>query len=154
MFVREKFAWTIEQFNTYDSTAIVTQVFGNVFGLYVLVRCCGVNDTSMAIVAFASFAADYAIKAIASEPWHLYAGLSVAFMKFVGSPMCRAILANTVPPNEIGKIYSMTTALEAMSSLVAAPLYSYVYASTLAFYPGAFNMISAAMYVFCVFVMM
>lgn len=154
MFVREKFNWTIQQFNTYDSTAIPTQVAGNVFGLYVLVRFFGVSDTSMAIVAFLSFAADYGIKATATEPWHLYAGLSVAFLKYIGSPMCRAIVANSVPSNEIGKIFALTTAMESMSSLVATPLYSYVYERTLAFYPGAFNMISAAMYVFCVFVMM
>lgn len=38
MFVREKFEWTILQYNAYSSTAILTQVVGNLFGVYVLVK--------------------------------------------------------------------------------------------------------------------
>lgn len=108
----------------------------------------------MAILAYLSFAADYAIKAMASEPWHLYAAIGVAFMRFVSSPMCRTILADSVPANEIGKIYALTTCIEWMSALVAAPLYTYVYDTTLSFYPGAFNLISAAVCLFCVFLLM
>lgn len=123
--------------------------------MFPLAQYLGIGECNMAIVAFASFAGDYAIQAIASQPWHLYAGISVGFVKFVGLPICRAILANNVPADEIGKIFALTTSFETIvSSLAAAPLYSYVYASTLAFYPGAFNMISAAMCSFCLCLMM
>lgn len=80
----------------------------------------------------------------------LVTGLGVAFLKFIASPMCRSILAANVAPNEIGKIYALTSAIESMSALVASPLYSFVYQSTLSFYPGAFNMISAGVYGACI----
>lgn len=44
MFVRAKFSWTIQQYNVYDSTSIVTQVFGNVFGIYVLIKVSEANE--------------------------------------------------------------------------------------------------------------
>lgn len=154
LFVREHFEWTIKQASFYDSTGIVLLICGSIFGMYVLNRWCGMSESMLAIVAAASSIVDYGIKAIATEPWHLYAASAITLLKAIASPMCRAILANTVPPKEVGKLYALTTSLESLSPLGSAPLYSLVYSSTIAFYPGAFNLISAAVYFLVVFLLM
>lgn len=122
--------------------------------MYVLNRLCGISESMLAIVAAASSIIDYGIKALATQPWQLYAGSVIALLKAIASPMCRTILSNTVPAKEVGKLYALTTALESLSPLGSAPLYSLVYSSTLAFYPGAFNLISAAVYFLIVILLM
>lgn len=112
------------------------------------------SESLLAIVASANSIVDYGIKAIATQPWHLYAGSVIALLKAIASPMCRSILANTVPAKEVGKLYALTTALESLTPLGSAPLYSLVYSSTIAFYPGAFNLISAAVYFLVVVLLM
>lgn len=80
----------------------------------------------MAIVAYLSGVFDFTIRAFASAPWHLYLGIyihlsqediivfycfkytcnigsSISFLKSVSSPMCRSILAQIVPSEDIGK---------------------------------------------------
>lgn len=63
--------------------------------------------------------------------------------------MCRVILANTVPNNEIGAIYSLTASIENLTPLGSAPLYTFVYAATIDSYPGAFNLVTAGIFGFC-----
>lgn len=70
--------------------------------------------------------------------------------KGVAIPMCRAYLSSLVPSCEIGKIYSMTTSMEALAPIGAAPIYTFIYNYTIDTYPGAFNFISAAVYVYCI----
>lgn len=154
LFVREHFEWTIKQASFYDSTGIVLQTCGSIFGMYVLNRWCGMSESMLAILASTSYIVDYGIKAIATQPWQLYAGSVITLLKAIASPMCRTILANTVPASEVGKLYALTTALECLSPLGSAPLYSLVYSSTIAFYPGAFNLISSAVYFLVVVLLM
>lgn len=49
----------------------------------------------------------------------------------------------------VGKIFALTTSLESLSPLIAAPLYTTVYNATLDYYPGIFNFISAGLYLLC-----
>lgn len=63
--------------------------------------------------------------------------------------MCRSLIANIVPANEIGKIYSMTTSIESLAPIGAAPLYVWIFTQTISDYPGAYNFLSAAIYLVC-----
>lgn len=149
LFLREKFNWSIQQATFFDAANILLMIIGNVVGMYVLNKLLRVSETNLAIVSYLSCFADYAIKAFASQPWHLYLATAIALFRGMSGPMCRAILSNTVPVNEIGKIYSLTTSMESISPLGSATLYSFVYSHTLNTFPGAFNLISSGVYMIC-----
>lgn len=74
----------------------------------------------------------------------------VVMLKGIAVPMCRAYLACLVPSCEIGKIYSMTTSMESLAPIGAAPMYTLIYNYTLDKYPGAFNFFSAIIYLYCI----
>lgn len=60
--------------------------------------------------------------------------------------MCRSMMSTVVAKNEIGKVYSFASSFEAVSGLVAQPLYTYIYSETFTFFAGSFFLITATVY--------
>ncbi|XP_053677068.1 proton-coupled folate transporter-like [Anopheles nili] len=149
LFLRERFEWTVKDYSFYDATTIILMIFGNTIGLYAIKKVFNPSVTMLAALGFSFYAINSTIQGMASEPWHLYMGASICFMKGIAGPMSRAVISNTAPATDIGKIFSLTTSIESITPLLSAPLYTYVYKSTLAWYPGAFNLITAMLYFIC-----
>lgn len=124
----------------------------------------------MNMIALASCVLESTVRATAIYWWELYAGLTLGLMRGIMGPMSRAILSHVAPATEVGmlnisyasfkkkiphvsiivgKIFALTTSLESLSPLIAAPLYTTVYNATLDYYPGIFNFISAGLYLLC-----
>lgn len=153
LFLRERFGWTVKDYSYYDATSIIFMIFGNTLGLYTIRKVFKPSDTMLAALGFFFYAVSSAIHSIASEPWHLYLAVCICFMKGISGPMSRAVISNTAPAGDIGKIFSLTTSIESITPLVSAPLYTVVYKQTLAWYPGAFNLITATVYFTCMCLM-
>uniref|UniRef100_A0A182TA87 Major facilitator superfamily (MFS) profile domain-containing protein n=1 Tax=Anopheles maculatus TaxID=74869 RepID=A0A182TA87_9DIPT len=149
LFLRERFEWTVKDYSYYDAASIVFMIFGNTIGLYIIRKLFDPSVTMLAALGFCCYAINSTIHGLASEPWHLYVGVAICFMKGIAGPMSRAVISNTAPPSDIGKIFSLTTSIESITPLVSAPLYTFVYKSTLSWYPGAFNLITATVYFTC-----
>lgn len=73
----------------------------------------------------------------------------LGLLKGLAEPTCRALISNIAPGSDIGKLFSLTTAIESLAPVAAAPLYAYVYSTTLKTYIGAFNFISTWIYFMC-----
>ena len=58
----------------------------------------------------------------------------------------RSALSKVTPADELGCIFSMLGALEAFLPLIASPLMTKVYNSTLDIFPGTFLLVSALFY--------
>uniref|UniRef100_A0A182N879 Major facilitator superfamily (MFS) profile domain-containing protein n=1 Tax=Anopheles dirus TaxID=7168 RepID=A0A182N879_9DIPT len=149
LFLRERFGWSVKDYSYYDATAIIFMIFGNTAGLYAIRKLFNLSVTILAALGFCFYAISSTFHGLASEPWHLYVGVAVCFMKGIAGPMSRAVISNTAPANDIGKIFSLTTSVESITPLFSAPLYTFVYKSTLSWYPGAFNLITATVYFTC-----
>ncbi|XP_055627244.1 proton-coupled folate transporter [Toxorhynchites rutilus septentrionalis] len=153
LFLRERFDWTVQEFSYYDATAIVLMIVGNLVGMYVMKQYFGLSEAMLAAIGFCCYAIDSGIRAVAYVPWHLYLAIVISMMRGIAGPMGRAVISNTAPPSDIGKIFSLTTSIESLTPLVSAPVYTYVYTKTLPWYPGAFNLISATVFFFCCSIM-
>lgn len=123
----------------------------------------------MCLISLASCVLESTVRATAIYWWQLYLGLGLGMMRGVMGPMSRAILSHIAPADEVGKykfsytyiyiclniveilgkIFALTTSLESLTPLIAAPLYTVVYTSTLSYYPGLFNFISASVFALC-----
>ena len=146
LFVREKFGWTLRESTLYNSMNLLIAIAGCAIGLVVLKKLFGFSDVTLAMIAILSTVVDSLLKATAASPTQMYVAAFVCLFKILVTPMCRSLMSTIVENNEIGKVYSITSSFEAVSNLVASPLYTYVYAHTFKFFAGAFFLITAGVY--------
>lgn len=146
LFVREKFEWTLREYTLFDSANILIAIAGCIVGLVVLKKMLGFSDISLAVLALMSQLADALIKSTAERPMQMYASSILCAFKILVTPMARSLMTTVVASNEIGKVFSIASSFEAVSSLVSSPLYTYIYNETFTFFAGAFFLISAAVY--------
>lgn len=144
LFVREKFSWTLKQNNQYESYSIVCSLLGSIFGFAILKKVFKFSDISLACLAIFCYMLDSLMKAFATESWEMYAITSITLFKILGSPMIRTLMSTIIPHDEIGKIFSITTSFEALSTFAASPLYAIVYKTTFTTFAGAFFLITVA----------
>jgi MFS transporter, PCFT/HCP family, solute carrier family 46 (folate transporter), member 1 len=107
----------------------------------------GWSDISLSIMSLSSLVVDSIIRTVASQGWQFYLSSTVSMFKIVAAPMLRAIMSLIVSKDELGRIYSISGGIEALSGLAAAPLYTKTYSETLLTFPSAFNLISVAIFV-------
>lgn len=147
LFTRQKFGWTLQDLTLYESATMLMTVAGSIVGLIVLKKFLKFSDLSLSILSLTSLIADALIKTVASQSWQLYMASAVALFKIVSGPMLRSIMSTVVELDEVSKIYSITSSIEAISSLGAAPLYASTYSATLSTFPSAFNLITAGFFI-------
>ncbi|KAH8355685.1 proton-coupled folate transporter [Drosophila serrata] len=149
MFMQEKFNWTIKDYSLFNAARIVIQIVGSIVGMVVLRRVLKLSIVTMAMLSLACCVLESTVRATAVYWQEMYLGMTLGMMRGVMGPMCRAILSHVAPSTEVGKIFALTTSMESVSPLGAAPLYTTVYKATVESYPGAFNFISAGLYFVC-----
>lgn len=147
LFVREKFHWTLKDATLFDSTNILIAIVGVFIGVSFFKKLLGFSDVTLAVFAIISMVGDSLFKAFAQNPAEMYAAAVIFLFKILTAPMCRSLIATVVPGNEIGKVFSLTSSFEAVSSLIASPLYTYIYSKTFTTFAGAFYLITAGVYV-------
>lgn len=143
LFVRYKLGWTLQDLTLYEATTMLITVFGAIVGLALLKKLLKFSDLSLSMVSLGSMLIDALIKTAASQSWQFYIASVFSIFKLIAAPMLRSIMATTVTHDEISRIYSITSAVEAISGLGAVPLYTKTYLATLTTFPAAFNLISA-----------
>lgn len=143
LFTRHKFGWNLQDLTLYESGSMLMTIFGSVIGIVVMKKMLGLSDLTMSIISLVSLMIDGVIKTVANQSWQLYAASAIALFKLISGPMLRSILSMIVTKSEISKIYSITTSIEGIAGLGAAPLYTTTYAATLTTFPSAFNLITA-----------
>lgn len=146
LFVRQRFGWALQELTFYEAGTMLMNVLGCIIGLVLLKRYYLMSDLKLSTMALASLLVDGLIKAFAINSWHLYFASAIALLKMLAGPMLRSIMSTIVSKGEISMIYSITSAIEAISGLGASPLYTFVYSVTLISFPGAFNLITACIF--------
>uniref|UniRef100_A0A7G3B2D9 Putative transporter add1 major facilitator superfamily protein n=1 Tax=Lutzomyia longipalpis TaxID=7200 RepID=A0A7G3B2D9_LUTLO len=142
LFTRAKFGWTIREYTIYESVSIVVQMVGGIVTLCILKKIFGISDAMLAALSFGSDCLQNFTRTIANTPRDLYIGVGVGIIKSISGPMGRAVVSNVTPPSDIGKIFSLVTALESISPIISTPLFTLIYTSTIDTFPSAFNAVS------------
>lgn len=146
--VRQRFGWNLQDLTLFEAASMLMMIFGCIIGLVVLKKYMKFSDLSLSMISLASLSVDAVIKTFATQPWHLYVASLIALFKVISMPMLRSIMSTLVAKHEISRIYSITSSLEAISGLASAPVYAATYSATLSSFPGAFNLITAAVFAF------
>lgn len=144
LYVREQFRWDAQNFTTFISFTLVITGFGGFLSLLTFRRAFKASDALISTFAFSSSVISSVIFAFAQTTWHAYVATSIGFIRSVSFTTCRSILANISSDQDLGKINALIASFESIFNLIAAPLYTALYTSTLESFPGAFNLLSAA----------
>lgn len=72
MFMRDKFKWSVNEYNFYLATNVICQVIGNISGIYVLKNKLGISEIIIAMIGFMSGMAEYITTGLATASWVLY----------------------------------------------------------------------------------
>lgn len=143
---QRRFGWQIKDYTTFRATQ--TGIIAVGIGLTVIVSkfIFKMSDFHLGLLALLSGIIESLIDAAALESYHMYIGAVFGAMRILAIPVFKSIISNVFPQNEIAKIYSASTALEAFSGFVAGPLYNVVYENTLETFPGAFFLITTSVF--------
>lgn len=121
---------------------MVMSIAGTLGGLYVLKHLLGTPDIVIVIFSLLFKIASTAVVVLATKGWHMYLASGIGFIGSLYGSMCRSLISKMVDKSEIGKIFAVTTALEAVSTLGAAPIYTYIYTNTYETFPSAFGLVT------------
>ncbi|GAB0097177.1 uncharacterized protein DMENIID0001_127880 [Sergentomyia squamirostris] len=154
LFTRAKFGWTIREYTVYESVSIVVMICGSIAALWILKKIFRMSDAMLASLAYASDTLQNFVRTLATRPRDLYIGVGFGILKSISGPMGRAVISNVTPPDEIGRVFSLVTALESISPIGSAPLYTMIYSNTIATFPSAFNAVSTAGCFLCLITML
>ncbi|KAI8126976.1 Solute carrier family 46 member 3 [Lucilia cuprina] len=150
LFIREKFHWNIREYTTYETLSILVPVLGNIFGIWLLRKVIRIPLLNLAIVGLLSNVCNCLMKGFAAINWQLYLAILLGALKSIVNPMLRTVLTKILPSNELGKIFSFISALNAFVPFIASPLYTIVYGFTLKSFSGFFNILSANFYLLAI----
>jgi PCFT/HCP family folate transporter-like MFS transporter 1/3 len=142
LFEQKKFNWSVSEANLYDSATMVLSVFGTLSGLFILKRLLNLTDILIIMISFFSKICSTFIITFATVGWHLYVASGVGFIGNLYGSFCRGMISKTVDKDEVGKIFAVSTTLEAFWTLAAAPIYTQIYTSTYLTFTSAFNLVT------------
>ncbi|XP_017835806.1 uncharacterized protein LOC108595152 [Drosophila busckii] len=146
LFVREKFHWSVREYTFYETVSHLVPMVGAIIGFLILRKIFRLSVVTLALLAFFSEILNNLARGCASQPWHMYLSVVLGVFRSIAGPMCRTIVSNIVPASDLGKIFSIKNVLQSFAPFVAAPLYTFIYKSSLTTYPGLFNFVSSAIY--------
>ncbi|KAG8231948.1 hypothetical protein J437_LFUL008868 [Ladona fulva] len=105
-----------------------------------------IPDAPFAAFIFFSKIISSCVKAFSYHPWMIYCSSILSVFGGASSPIARSILSKSVPQEDLGKVFSLTASLEALTPLAASPLYSLLFENTLNYFSGAIYLLSAAIF--------
>lgn len=146
LYTIKKFGWTVEEYTRLSIAALSMSTICTFGTIYLFVNVLRFPETLVASCGFICKITAALLAAFSPYSWYLYlASLANAFGG-ISTSLVRSTMSKTVPPNEVGSVFSLTAALESVMPLIASPLYTAVYNATIATFAGAFYLMSAVFY--------
>ncbi|XP_046981026.1 proton-coupled folate transporter-like [Schistocerca americana] len=147
LFLNQKFHWTIQDAQLFQFYNSGVTAIGTLLGVMLFVRMLKLSDGCVALITFGCKIAGYLVHAWSPESWYMYLGGAIAALGGMVWVLARTMIARMVPKDEIGKVFAMSVTLEAVTPLIATPVYTGFFGVTIDTFPGAFHVLSASVMV-------
>ncbi|ETN65920.1 adenylate cyclase [Anopheles darlingi] len=146
LYTRRVFSWTIQDFTIWQAVELLSIVAGNVIGISLLKTLLKLPDVWLALLSVLNYAIDALIKGLARHGWQLFLATGVTPLKATEGAALMAICSAIIPSGEIAKFYSIAMAMTNTVSLASAPLFTYIYNTTVATDPEVFNFVASGIF--------
>ncbi|XP_052872642.1 proton-coupled folate transporter-like [Anopheles cruzii] len=154
MYTRRMFGWDLKQYSYFQFTDILIIIVGNVVGLPILKKVLHCSDTTVALLSIASYAADSLMMGFATKGWVLYLATSLTVLKGTDGAALLTICSSILPSGDMAKFFTLAFSLTAIVPLVSAPVFTFIYESTLQTAPQVFNFVAGGFFVAALVLMM
>uniref|UniRef100_A0A182J3H9 Major facilitator superfamily (MFS) profile domain-containing protein n=1 Tax=Anopheles atroparvus TaxID=41427 RepID=A0A182J3H9_ANOAO len=146
LYTRRQFGWTIQSFTIWQAVELLSIVAGNVIGISLLKTLLKLPDEWLALLSVLNYALDALIKGFARHGWELFLATGVTPLKATEGAALMSICSAIIPSNEIAKFYSIAMAMTNTVSLASAPLFTFIYNSTVETAPEVFNFVASGIF--------
>ncbi|GBP07904.1 hypothetical protein EVAR_78064_1 [Eumeta japonica] len=146
MYTRNKLQWSLETFSIFSVVNTLMVITGSLVGVTILQKVLKINDMWLALLAYLSSMVDYFIKAFAILTWQMYVGASISMFSGLANPLIRSTLSKLLPPQELGKIFTLLSILNSIVQIMVPLVLSPLYSATLNDFPGSIYIVSAGIY--------
>ncbi|XP_043262651.1 tetracycline resistance protein, class E-like isoform X2 [Colletes gigas] len=155
LFTNARLGWDVNKYSIYTATNILLKTFGLIFGVKILTVYAGLSEKMAAILSLLSSISSSLVQSFTWKSWHMYLSVVVGVFSGVTNPMLRTILSKSVPPENTGKIFSLTISIETLTPLIAASLYGMIYSRFMPpLYPLPVWLVSVGIYIIAIFVLL
>ncbi|XP_076163595.1 putative peptidoglycan muropeptide transporter SLC46 isoform X4 [Ptiloglossa arizonensis] len=100
LFASARLGWDVNKYSIYVVTDIMLTIFGIILGVKVLTTCGGFPEEAAAVLSLLSSLSSSLVKSFTWKSWHMYLSTIVGAFSGIASPMLRAILSKSVPPED------------------------------------------------------
>ncbi|KAF7987500.1 hypothetical protein HCN44_003262 [Aphidius gifuensis] len=153
LFTSARLGWNTIEYSRFKGLSIAISIIGTIIGVRLFGRTFGFSDTALAMIAAVSSFTASMITAFTLKPWHMYTVLFAGSFGGVLSPTIRSVLSKSVPPEDVGKVFSLATSVEAILPLICGPIYTLIYAKYLPpFYPSPVYLLSSTILLFIIII--
>lgn len=143
---RIRFGWELKDFTTFSAASTGITAVGILITFVITKFIFKLSDFYLGLITLSSAIIEAIVYATATRTLHMYIGAAFGSVRLLSIPVFKSIMSNIFPQHEIAKIYSATTALEAFSGFASGPIYTATYQATINTFPGAFFLISTALF--------
>ena len=79
------------------------------------------------------------------KEWMVYLGVAISILDYASSTMFRSLISKNVKANEVGRVFSVVGILETILPFATAPVFGFLYKSTVEFQANAFLFLVVAL---------
>jgi len=169
LYYRRKFSWDAKTFGMFIGFYGLLGMFAQFFAVPILSKrfkwsdsrigeclqtiiCHLIFSPSLALIGIIGTIGQFVLVCFTpiTMTYLVYVGGIISFLSVSISTAYRSMITKLLGPLEIGKVFSVLAAFQAMMPLLASPTYGFIYKRTVATFPGVFLLFSAGLYLLMV----
>ncbi|XP_063540332.1 probable peptidoglycan muropeptide transporter SLC46 [Cydia strobilella] len=149
LFTRQKFQWLLKEYSTFCAVNIIIGLMGMYIGMSFFQSYCKMSDGMLLILSYVSSICDATGRSLSQKSWHLYLAGMMSILGSLSPPLIRSQISKVLPKDEVAKMYSLVSCVEAAMPIFAPVLFNWAYYCTLAVFPGFIYVISGGLFMVC-----
>lgn len=147
-FTQQQLKWDGETYSTYSGIfSPIVGIFGTFFATSVLSKLFKISDPFIGLIASITTIFSKIFFAFAKNSTTYYIGGALSLFESMRVIPIKSISSSLVDPEEIGRLFSLMSLLDAFGGFFSPPLYSYVYIANLESFPGAIYLLSQVFFI-------
>ena len=147
LYAQYKYGWEEKEFTLYYS---VYRIF-YLITLWIILPICSqylrLHDATLGIFVAITGAISMIIPAFVKYAWGMYVGIVVGCLVPAGTTLIRSMTSRCVEENEVGKVFSVISLMDAIGSSLVAAAYQEIYSATVDTFAGAFLLVNAGFFI-------
>ncbi|XP_064104314.1 lysosomal proton-coupled steroid conjugate and bile acid symporter SLC46A3-like [Macrobrachium nipponense] len=145
LYTRKKFQWDEKMFSIYAIVDTPLSALGMLTVLPYLSYRWKVEDGILGLMGGISLLFSNVMKATAPAPWVMFLASVVGMCLDQVTAASRGAVSKLVDKSEVGAVFAVLGAAEAMIPIASVAVYTYVYNATIGFFPGMIFVFTAAL---------